>query len=212
MNHPPSWMATHSFETFPFSSLPTFLSHMIHPTFLHCSRFHPHNNFPVASSVITHHSSQVIFSSSNLLDHFPIYFYLDLLILPPTLSLSVVCLDPPAASREVGQVDQEDVPLSTTPETIAPDSHVHTDKPLATPAVRRIATESKVSIHVFCSHWFVNMSEASALVYVFFLWDFTVSYVTCLYLCTNIFDWHSLFRMLFLFCVKLTTIIAKDIS
>ena len=126
-----------------------------------------------------------------------------------TLSLSVVCLDPLAASREVGQVDQEDVPLSTTPETIAPESHVHTDKPLATPAVRRIATESKVSIHVFCSHWFVNMSEASALVYVFFPWDFTVSSVTCLYLCTNIFDWHSLFRMLFLFCVKLTQIAPK---
>ena len=51
---------------------------------------------------------------------------------------------------EVGQVDQEDVPLSTTPESTTAESDVPMDKPLATPAVRRIATENKVSSSIFC--------------------------------------------------------------
>ncbi|KAK2183331.1 hypothetical protein NP493_315g03049 [Ridgeia piscesae] len=50
------------------------------------------------------------------------------------------------ASMEEGQIDQADVPLSTTPELTSAESHNAREKTLATPAVRRIAQENNIRL------------------------------------------------------------------
>ena len=52
---------------------------------------------------------------------------------------------------EEGQIDQADVPLSTTPELTSAESHNAREKTLATPAVRRIAQENNVSNCLLCT-------------------------------------------------------------